>query len=265
MDLFCMMKVRTRSTARTNCNLASIQRLSNKMKDANIRVIPVSINNVCTKDEENEPDHNCPMINLLQLWSYNSGLANAQMPFAMPNVATPRVISKQIKQHLVEDVDNSSTTPPGPQCQLADITILVDGSDSITRDQWNRQTLPAVTSWMSGYWRDSSETQISVLQFSNEIEEIYGPAFKNDDSNWQKKVHDSKQLAGSTSLHHALEYVTSDSFFDQRNRKLQRSNGLLNDRFRMLFVLSDGWPTDADFDTLSSSGTVQQKWNYLKT
>ena len=188
------------------------------------------------------------------------------MPFSMLNVATPRVISKQINQHLTEDVDDCPAKPcpgPGPcpsphQCQLADITILVDGSDSITRDQWNRQTLPAVTSWMSGYWRDSSKTQISVLQFSNEVEEIYGPAFENDDANWQQKVHDSKQQAGSTSLHHALQYVTSDSFFDQRNRKLQRANGKLNDRFRMLFVLSDGWPTDADFGTLSSSGAVQR-------
>lgn len=256
-----MMKVHKIEKLYITAILESIEQLSNQMKAANIRVIPVSINDVCSEEEKERPDHNCPMINLLQIWSYNSGLANAEVPYSMRTVSTPRVISKKINEHLVEDVDNCQAEPRPPQphqCQLADITILVDGSDSITRDQWNRQTLPAVTSWMSGYWRDSSETQISVLQFSNEVEEIYGPAFENDDANWEQRVHDSEQLAGSTSLHHALEYVTSDSFFDQRNRKLQRRNGRLNDRFRMLFVLSDGWPTDADFDQLSSSGTVQK-------
>ena len=245
-------------------NEQQIEELSDKLKVGNIRTIPVSINDACTPAEEEMPDHNCPMMNLLQLWSYNSGLSNAQMPFSMRESATPRVISNQIQVHLVEDRDNCSEPPrptPKPTCQLADITILVDGSDSISRDQWQRQTLPAVSSWMQGYWHESAETQITVLQFSDQIEPMFGPSFEGDDFNWKRKIENTEQIASSTSLHMALEYVTSDKFENERSRKLSSSNGLLKDRFRMLFVLSDGWPTDGDFGNLSSS--VNSKFDII--
>merc|ERR1711935_895988 len=74
-----------------------IDDLSNQLKNHNIRVFPVSINDACTPEKEDMPDQNCPKINLLKLWSFNAGLANAQLPFSMLNVGTPRVISNQIK------------------------------------------------------------------------------------------------------------------------------------------------------------------------
>ena len=216
------------------------------------------------------PDQNCPKINLLKLWSFNAGLANAQMPFSMLNVGTPRVISNQIKTHLTEDRGSCTDDTPRPtpqvdpvqptQCQLADVTILVDGSDSISRNQWATQTL-AVSSWMKGYWHDSPNTQITVLQFSDIVAPMFGPAFEGDESNWASTISQTEQISSSTSLHKALKHVTSDSFELERARKLTSTNGRLDQRFRMLFVLSDGWPTDTNFGELSND--VNDKFDII--
>ena len=170
---------------RTYYSESEIRELSNQLKDDKIRVIPVSINDPCAPEHEDAPDRNCPKTDLLQIWSFNEGFSNAQLPFSIRNPATSRIISDEILTHLDEDMaDGCDAAPkpgPGPkppQCQLADITILVDGSDSISRDQWNTQTLRAVTDWMEGYWEASAETQITVKQFSDEIRTMYGPATK---------------------------------------------------------------------------------------
>ena len=105
------------------------------------------------------------------------------LAFSMRNSGTPRIISDIINKHLSEDADNGCGSPPpapGPkptpatQCLPGDITILVDGSDSITRHQWSTQ-VDAITDWIDGYWQDSGNTQITVKQFSDEVRIMIGP------------------------------------------------------------------------------------------
>ena len=235
-----------------------VAELSNRLKEHGIRIIPVAINEECTEAERAEPDRLCPADTLSQ-WAYDDEASNGNQVYSMLSKSTPRLISDLVKRHLQEDADDCGggqpqppQPKPEPRCNPADVTILVDSSDSITSKQWQQQ-LDAIQDWMSGYWQDSPMTQITVKHFSDDVRSLFGPGNSEFDANWRDTMRNHDQMAQDTNLYKALEHVLSDEYKKEREDHLRNYNGdELDQRHKILFVLSDGWATDTGLGDLAS-------------
>jgi hypothetical protein len=94
----------------------------------------------------------CPRWELLQKWSYpyeNSGRVIG--PFSSPNIQSGRTIANFIAEELAAQGTECENDAPVEEKVLkqSDITILIDGSDSIKKQEW-KETKDAVEAWMSG-------------------------------------------------------------------------------------------------------------------
>ena len=226
-----------------------IEFLSDRLRAYNIRVIPVAITRKCSQAEMGDLTMVCPEWDLLQKWSYPNDAFRTLLPFSMANPQAHRDISSFIAEELV--AQGSSCQDPMPQQAApkklfkSDITILIDGSDSIKRHEWS-DTKNAVSEWMSGYWGASPDSQISVRQFSDVSSQEFGPGDKYSDPNWEAKIQNMKQRASATMMHDALQEVVSDDYTMLRNYN--------DEQYNVLLLVTDGWPTDETFNNIRSGG-----------
>lgn len=119
------------------------------------------------------------------------------------------------------------------------MTILVDGSDSIHRRDWQREIKPALKNWIKSY----PKSLVTVKQFSSEIKTELGPLIPHSSRDWEKKIDRMHQFASSTQFHRALVDVTSNEFLKQRSQVLKSLGETDNGRFKILIIVSDGWPS----------------------
>ena len=127
-------------------------------------VIPIMISQSCHESTETP---NCPNLENLQLW-INPDSDPKTMPESIQSSGAIRSIMRQLE----------SLTQMNPkQCKIShydikyDMTILIDGSDSIHRRDWQYEIKPALKNWIKSY----PESLVTVKQFSIESRVELGP------------------------------------------------------------------------------------------
>ena len=194
-------------------------------------VIPIMISQSCHESTETP---NCPNLENLKLW-INPDSDPVTMPESIQSSGAIRSIMRQLE----------SLTQMNPkQCKISnydvkyDMTILIDGSDSIHRRDWQYEIKPALKNWIKSY----PESLVTVKQFSIESRVELGPLIPARDKSWPSKIDEMEQMASSTYLHNALIDITSDKFAKLRQDELTKIGQKLYNRFRILLIVSDGWP-----------------------
>lgn len=228
-------------------NFDQVDELASRLRSSGIRVIPVAIAKRCSPENEEDLQNICPRWEVLQRWWYPAPSSGRVMePFAMENTDSARKVAVFINTELAAQGGScQKIEEPEPPLRLADITILVDGSDSIKRHEW-QNTKEAVQGWMTGYWAQSPASQISVRQFSAESRQEFGPYVEDDDRFWRDNIMAIEQMASSTALRTALSEIVSEEYTALRNYR--------EDRYNILLLVTDGWPTSDSFENIHAGG-----------
>lgn len=146
---------------------------------------------------------------------------------------------------------------------MLDVTILLDGSDSIKPHEWLK-IKDVTVNWV----RELSMAQVTILQFSNRARIEYGPSIS---SNQISKIRHMKQMASATRLTNALDFIISRQFTSIR----EETNHIdLENRISVLFILTDEWvlrttkqsPDLRIFDVVIIVGVGNQvDWQFFHT
>ena len=232
-------------SGRVKFTIDDVKALSRRLQTQQIRVIPVAITKKCSTAEMSDISQVCPEWDLLQEWSYPDADMKTLLPFTMQNVQSHREIVRFVNDELLAQgstcQDPKPVPPAEPKIMTSDITILVDGSDSIKRREWV-ETKDAISEWMSGYWSASPDSQFSVRQFSLTSRQEFGPSVRSEEPNWRDDIQNMEQMASSTNLYEALSYVASSEYTELRNHN--------DERYNVLLLVTDGWATDDLFNNI---------------
>ena len=194
-------------------------------------IIPVMISQTCL--ESTETAH-CPNMANLALWSNPDGTSTT-MAHSIQSAGAIRSIDKELANLSQLNTNVCKTSHFDIKY---DMTILVDGSDSIHRRDWQHEIKPALKNWIKSY----PNSLVTVKQFSRESRTELGPLVPAKEKGWSTKIDRMEQMASSTYFNRALEDIASAEFEQIRESALHQMGETLENRFRLLLVVSDGWP-----------------------
>ncbi|XP_035998485.1 collagen alpha-1(XII) chain [Fundulus heteroclitus] len=125
----------------------------------------------------------------------------------------------------------------GPQCEMAkaDIVMLVDGSGSISGEDFKRMK-SFISQIVQNFHIGPNEVQIGLTQYSYQPRtEWYLNTHKNKQS-LLEAINDIKQMAGGTMTGQALDHIL--------NRSFKPAVGMRADSKKYVVLITDGAATD---------------------